>query len=109
MFSPVTALIDEFPWLVRGKRYGRETFVLVVCIISYIFGLSTVTEGGFYVFQLFDFYAASGWVSNANSNTTLNLIWIPIPHLPGTAVAPLLRVHCDQLVCRYARGWVAYS
>ncbi|KAI1724985.1 sodium:neurotransmitter symporter family domain-containing protein [Ditylenchus destructor] len=56
-----TAIIDEFPHLTRHRKYGREIFVLIICAISYICGLSTVTEGGFYVFQLFDFYAASGW------------------------------------------------
>uniref|UniRef100_A0A914IBZ6 Transporter n=1 Tax=Globodera rostochiensis TaxID=31243 RepID=A0A914IBZ6_GLORO len=56
-----TAVIDEFPALIRGRRHGREMFVLLICIVSYICGLCTVTEGGFYMFQLFDFYAASGW------------------------------------------------
>ncbi|CAD5218949.1 unnamed protein product [Bursaphelenchus okinawaensis] len=56
-----TAIIDEFPQLLRGRRYGREIFVFVICAISYIAGLATVTNGGFYVFQIFDFYAASGW------------------------------------------------
>ncbi|KHJ96639.1 Sodium:neurotransmitter symporter family protein [Oesophagostomum dentatum] len=56
-----TAIIDEFPQLIRRRKYGREIFVGVICLISYIIGLSTVTRGGFYVFQLFDFYAASGW------------------------------------------------
>ncbi|CAA98519.2 Transporter [Caenorhabditis elegans] len=55
-----TAIIDEFPQI-RRKKYGREIFVGVICVISYLIGLTTVTEGGFYVFQLFDFYAASGW------------------------------------------------
>lgn len=39
-----TAIIDEFPHLIRGRRYGREIFVLSICVISYICGLSTVTE-----------------------------------------------------------------
>lgn len=39
-----TAMLDEFPSLVRGKKYGREFFVLGICIISYLCGLSTVTE-----------------------------------------------------------------
>ncbi|KAI6215709.1 Transporter [Aphelenchoides besseyi] len=37
-----TAIIDEFPQLLRGRKYGREVFVAGICIISYIFGLSTV-------------------------------------------------------------------
>ncbi|PAV65755.1 hypothetical protein WR25_19709 isoform H [Diploscapter pachys] len=39
-----TAIIDEFPSLIRGRKYGRETFVGIICIISYLIGLSTVTQ-----------------------------------------------------------------
>ncbi|KIH52827.1 Sodium:neurotransmitter symporter family protein, partial [Ancylostoma duodenale] len=39
-----TAIIDEFPQLIRGKKYGREIFVGVICVISYTIGLSTVTR-----------------------------------------------------------------
>ncbi|CAM9910213.1 unnamed protein product [Lampetra fluviatilis] len=62
----VTSLVDLNPaFLRRGHR--REIFIALICFASFLLGLPMVTEGGMYVFQLFDYYAASGvcllWVA----------------------------------------------
>ncbi|KAL3880187.1 hypothetical protein ACJMK2_032450 [Sinanodonta woodiana] len=54
----ITAVVDLFPNVFR-RGYRREVLIGVVCAISFLIGLSMVSEGGMYVFQLFDFYSAS--------------------------------------------------
>ncbi|XP_060062612.1 sodium- and chloride-dependent taurine transporter-like [Ylistrum balloti] len=54
----VTAIVDQWPNYLR-KGYRKEVFIGCVCAVSYLVGLSMVTEGGMYVFQLFDYYSGS--------------------------------------------------
>ncbi|GAA52610.1 sodium- and chloride-dependent GABA transporter 2 [Clonorchis sinensis] len=54
----VAALVDFFPRIHSNTRL-RCTVVGVVCLVSYIVGLTMVTNGGMYVFQLFDYYSGS--------------------------------------------------
>uniref|UniRef100_A0A8C5AEW0 Transporter n=1 Tax=Gadus morhua TaxID=8049 RepID=A0A8C5AEW0_GADMO len=57
--SLVTSMVDMYPSTFRRKN-RRELFILLIAVISFLLGLIMLTEGGMYIFQLFDYYAASG-------------------------------------------------
>ncbi|KAM4610477.1 sodium- and chloride-dependent creatine transporter 1 [Polymixia lowei] len=55
----VTGILDLFPTRYY-HRYRREIAVAICCLLCFIIDISMVTQGGMYVFQLFDYYSASG-------------------------------------------------
>ncbi|XP_017263911.1 sodium- and chloride-dependent GABA transporter 2 [Kryptolebias marmoratus] len=55
----VTAISDLYPGFFHiGHR--RKLLLLIVCVFSFFAGLVMTTEGGLYIFQLFDYYCCSG-------------------------------------------------
>ncbi|XP_073702547.1 sodium- and chloride-dependent GABA transporter 2-like [Garra rufa] len=55
----ITSVTDLFPTVLR-RTGRREIFLLLFCLFCFAGQLFLVTEGGMYVFQLFDTYACSG-------------------------------------------------
>uniref|UniRef100_A0A8C6WZZ2 Transporter n=1 Tax=Neogobius melanostomus TaxID=47308 RepID=A0A8C6WZZ2_9GOBI len=54
-----TAISDLYPSYIHvGHR--RKLLLLSICVISFFIGLVMVSQGGLYIFQLFDYYACSG-------------------------------------------------
>ncbi|XP_065209333.1 sodium- and chloride-dependent GABA transporter 1-like isoform X2 [Planococcus citri] len=61
--SFITGLVDKWSSVLRPRR---KLFAFVICFSMFLLGIPMVTQGGVYIFQLFDFYAASG----------LSLLWV---------------------------------
>lgn len=55
----MTSMTDQFPTVLRRAGH-REIFLLLFCLTCFILQLVMITEGGVYVFQLFDYYACNG-------------------------------------------------
>ncbi|KAL2096208.1 hypothetical protein ACEWY4_008356 [Coilia grayii] len=56
----MTSVTDLLPQLLRRPGGRRELCLLLYCIICFCAGVLMVTEGGMYVFQIFDYYACNG-------------------------------------------------
>ncbi|XP_053408806.1 sodium- and chloride-dependent taurine transporter-like isoform X2 [Mercenaria mercenaria] len=57
----LTPVYDMFPHILY-KPMNKVIVSGIYCAVSFVIGLCMVTEGGMYVFQLFDYYSASGLV-----------------------------------------------
>merc|ERR1719422_1478317 len=55
--SLVTGIVDMWPDYLRPRR---RKFTTLICLLLFLMGVPMVTNGGAYVFQLMDFYSASG-------------------------------------------------
>jgi len=55
--SLMTGLVDNWPEVLRPRR---KLFTLAMTVFMMVLGIPMITNGGVYVFQLMDFYAASG-------------------------------------------------
>ncbi|NXA20777.1 SC6A8 protein, partial [Ibidorhyncha struthersii] len=55
----ITGILDLFPQPGAGSL-RRELTAAICCVVCCLIDLSMVTQGGMYVFQLFDNYSASG-------------------------------------------------
>ncbi|XP_070826073.1 sodium- and chloride-dependent GABA transporter 2-like [Chaetodon trifascialis] len=55
----MTSITDMFPTAMR-RAGRRERFLPLFCLICFFCQLVMITEGGMYVFQLFDYYACNG-------------------------------------------------
>ncbi|XP_032672523.1 sodium- and chloride-dependent GABA transporter 1-like [Odontomachus brunneus] len=55
--SFITGMVDYWPDKLRPHRVK---FTIAICLIMFALGIPMVTNGGIYIFQLMDFYSASG-------------------------------------------------
>ncbi|XP_056869884.1 sodium- and chloride-dependent GABA transporter 2-like [Takifugu flavidus] len=54
-----SAVIDLFPGQMR-RPWRREIFLVIFCSMLFLVQILFITEGGVYLFQLVDYYAANG-------------------------------------------------
>ncbi|KAK2168453.1 hypothetical protein NP493_1231g00013 [Ridgeia piscesae] len=103
----VTAIVDMFPnQLRRDKR--REIFIALVCFVSFLIGLTMVTNGGMYVFQLFDYY--SGSINRFYDNIKMMIGYEIIPYMKisWAVTTPLFSIVMFVL-CVYSYSELTYN
>ncbi|CAG7725372.1 unnamed protein product [Allacma fusca] len=72
----VTSIRDGFPRTMHKYFRRHEILVFAVCCVSFLVGLPNVMQGGIYIFQLIDDYAAKFSLMYLAFFETLAIVWI---------------------------------
>ncbi|CAG5120902.1 unnamed protein product, partial [Candidula unifasciata] len=70
-----TTILDQFPELFRSRR-NSSALLIFISVVGYVVGLSFCTQGGMYVVQLFDNYAATYSLLAIGLIECLALSWV---------------------------------
>lgn len=71
-----TTLLDRFPHIFRRSQKRRIMLLIGISIICYIIGLAFASQGGMYILQLFDNYAATYSLLVIGLVESLALSWV---------------------------------
>ncbi|XP_037122869.1 sodium- and chloride-dependent GABA transporter 2-like [Syngnathus acus] len=113
----ITSFSDVFPRVLR-RPGRRECFLLLFCLTCFFLQLVMITEGGMYVFQIFDYYACNGTcVLFLCAFQTLAVGWIfgaerlcsIITDMTGERVNPFFKICWRYLTPLVTLGSFIYS
>ncbi|GIY20631.1 sodium- and chloride-dependent glycine transporter 2 [Caerostris darwini] len=71
--TTVSAFVDEYPNFLQKRK---TLFAAFLCVLMFVLGLPCVTQGGFYVVQLMDWYCAAFSLMVISLLETIAVSWI---------------------------------
>ena len=54
----ITAMVDEYPHIFKKRK---ELYIALLCFVSFLIGMTNLTQGGIFIFNIFNTYACSSW------------------------------------------------
>ncbi len=89
----ITGILDEFKDFFKRHRISREAFTGLVVFSSFLVALSCITPGGFYVFNLFERYAAGLSLLTTVFFEAIAVSWVygnPVLLIPTTTTVEII-------------------